>query len=328
MQFFKLNLRSISALLIFVIYMYLQVCMLLGSPFFAYDHENYIAFLNAPSLFFFEPIYTFVAYIVNSSFAESIRFQIVFLVFTIPPLILISTGNFQSQERTRLLLAFLVIILKGFYIGFIAQRFFFTELLSTVILTRILMGKLSTASLIFPGLIHFSALTLFPGVFWLKLKFKYYRFLIALLFIYFLYLFLTLFSNFSFFNYDYSHHKYLETVGKGSLLSVLQIIGLICLVYLMLDRECAKRAIGLALLALFLKLLLNDIEVFSRIFQIQTNLIIIFAIVNAKRLLALPLFFAFGFFLLQYFATDKSQEVFDIHLMAITNSLDKILMFL
>jgi hypothetical protein len=69
---------------------------------------------------------------------------------------------------------------------------------------------------------------------------------------------------------------------------------------------------------------MGNIEVFSRVFQIQTDLIILMVGLRARRLLPLFLLlcFSIGFLVLQMFFTPTSVEVGIVHWQAISNVFD------
>ena len=86
---------------ILFIYSYLYICMFYGGPFDAFDHENYINFLNNPTPFLFEPFYYLIAIICNLIFTEEFRFPLVFFIFTFFPLLLLITKLKMNKSTNK-----------------------------------------------------------------------------------------------------------------------------------------------------------------------------------------------------------------------------------
>lgn len=119
----RLTMQSLWLIYIISIYSYLYLLIWLGGPFIAFDHENYINFLNDPFPFFFEPLYTVSAYFIKWLFLEEDRFPAIFILFTLPPLLIVWRYSGQKKSHPAALLAFACVVTKSFYIGFIAQDF-------------------------------------------------------------------------------------------------------------------------------------------------------------------------------------------------------------
>jgi hypothetical protein len=159
---------------VLIIYGYLYLCMFLGGPFQAFDHENYIAFLDNPQPFFFEPGYTLLAYLLNAYVADNLRFGLIFLLLSLPPLLIVLSSR---RHCPRGVIVFLCVLVKSFYIGFVAQRFFFAELWLAALLVRSTSDRVGPwAASLAPGLaIHFSALSVAPSLFWLQSRFSWFK---------------------------------------------------------------------------------------------------------------------------------------------------------
>jgi hypothetical protein len=296
--------------------------MFLGGPFWAFDHENYIAFLDNPLPFFFEPGYTLLAYLLNAYVSADLRFGLSFLTLSLPPLLVVLSSR---RHCPRGVIVFLCVLLKSFYIGFITQRFFFAELWLAALLVRSASGGASpwVASLV-PGLaVHFSALSVAPSLLWLQSRFSWFKCGLGILAIVVLYLLVST-SELRFLAYDYS--RYLDSEYKEGLpiFTIAQMFVLVGICVLALPRRDLGNFIALIILLLSAKIIMGNIEVFSRVFQIQTDLIIILIGLHARRLppLFLLLCFSIGFLVLQMFFTPTSAEVGSVHWQAMSNVID------
>lgn len=307
---------------VIIIYVYLYLCMFLGGPFWAFDHENYIAFLDNPVPFFFEPGYTLLAYLLNAFVAADLRFGLIFLLLSLPPLLMVLANR---RHCKRGVIVFLCVLLKSFYIGFISQRFFFAELWLAALLVRSSTDRFGpwAASLV-PGLaIHFSALSVVPSLFWLQSRFSWFKCGLGILATVALY-FLVRTSELRFLAYDYS--RYLDSEHREGIpfFTIAQMFVLAGICVLALPRSDRGNFIVLIVLLLLAKIIMGNIEVFSRIFQIQTDLIIVLVGLRSRRLLPLFLLLCFstGFLVLQMFLTPTSAEAGIVHWQAISNLID------
>ncbi len=303
-----------------IIYMYLFLCMFRGAPFIAFDHENYIAFLDDPNPFFFEPIYTGVAYLVNALCASEWRFPIVFAVFMLPPLLVVWYHSQRSNRGAREMMIFACILTKSFYIGYITQRFFFAELWIAALMIGSSPQMPRLATILGPGMLHFSALTVLPSMEWLRSRYHWRKLFTAFVVITACYLYLRLLSGFQFFNYDYS--RYLENdnlVAGFPFLFMLQVVTLGVICQIVLPRSDRQSFIVLLIVIFVLKLLFADIEVFSRIFQIQIDVIIVAAGLRCYRGSMLLFLYCCGFLILQVFFTSTATEMAILHTTAILN---------
>jgi hypothetical protein len=120
--------------------------------------------------------------------------------------------------------------------------------------------------------------------------------------------------------YDYS--RYIEGSEERSgfpLLSLIQIGILLAVCMLILPQtEKIKFSVLIILIAIF-RIMFNEIEVFSRIFQIQVDLIIIYACIKAPKFIWVMFLYCIGFLILQIFFTQTALEVGLIHESAIQN---------
>jgi hypothetical protein len=296
--------------------------MFYGGPFYAYDHENYINFLNNPTPFLFEPFYYIIAVLFNLIFTEEYRFPLIFLLFTIIPLFLIVTKLKLNNFSLVSLITFASILTKSFYIGFISQRFFFTELLvASIIITS--FNKNNYLTLFITGFIHFSAFSIFFSNIFFKTKFN-KKLIFSITFVVGFLIFL-LKSNliFSFAGYDYSRYLDSDPVNF-SIFTIIQSLILSILIYFFSTKKYKSHLIFLVLCLLFLKIQFLQIEVFSRIFQIVTDVILIYFSFSGKKAPIAVFIFCFGFSFLQIFFVNTSSDTRVVHANAINNAITNI----
>lgn len=306
---------------VLLIYGYLYACMFFGEPFIAFDHENYINFLNDPFPFFFEPGYTVVAYIVNSIFPEVSRFPVVFAIFTLPPFLLVWKSTARSPIYARGMMIYACVLTKSFYIGFVAQRFFFAELWVSALIIASMPNLPKYRTLLIPSLVHFSSLAVLPCVAWLNSVFSWRRFNIYICLLLVAYLYINVFSGFQLLGYDYS--RYLdndELAGKLSLFSFIQTATLLAIFHFILPKTDVRKFTTLVCLIFVTKLLFAEIEVFSRIIQIQTDAALVLAGLRARRSPVLIYLFCLGFLILQMFFTQTSIDMAIYHSTAAINA--------
>jgi hypothetical protein len=277
---------------ILIVYCYLYLLVCLGGPFVAFDHENYINFLNDPYPFFFEPLYTAIAFISNWTFSEAQRFPAIFILFTLPPLLIIWRYSRKNDAHPSAILAYACILIKSFYIGFIAQRFFFAELWVATALITSAPRQFHFIRNFMPGTIHFSALTLMPTRMWLNTRFSWKKCSIAIALIFSAYMYIKLFSSF-------------------------ELFAAIC--WFITDHRWRMNLVGLCALTFLIKLLFSDIEVFSRIIQLQTDILITVTILSGCKAPALLFAYCSGFMLLQVFLTPTANEMAAHHILALQN---------
>lgn len=304
-----------------LIYAYLFFCMFYGGPFIAYDHVNYVSFLNDPYPFFFEPIYTGVAFVVNAFFDEDLRFPVVFAIFTLPPLWMILSSKANRAGDGRAMMVFACVLTKAFYIGFITQRFLFAELWMAALVIRQFPDTRVKCSLALPGMIHFSALTILPALAWLRSRFTARKASLGIGGLVALWCYLRLFSNFELFGYDYARYLHGESVDGFPLFSVLEMAALAFICKLVLPKDRVPNFVSLIGMVLLVKLIFGDIEVFSRVFQVEIDVIMIMAGMESRQKRSLFFFFGFGFFILQLFFTPTADDVIVFHATALLNAL-------
>lgn len=308
---------------IIIIYSYLYFCIFYGGPLFAFDHINYINFLNDPYWNFFEPGYTFLSFLIYGIVDEELRFPCMFVLSTLPPLILIIINYLNTKQVNSYLglMIFSWILIKSFYIGFVAQRFFFAELwMATLIIIYGSSIKIGFRSLI-PGAFQFSALTIIPSLIFLNLKLSFNKYLIAVISLFLGIIYIKFFSDFKLFGYDYS--RYLDPQNNltgNPILSILQIFILGGIAYFSLEKKWFINIAFLLLLVLLTKLALGQFEVISRVFQIQIDLVITLIGLNAIKNIYLTYFFCIGFFLIQVFLSTNSHDMWMIHHESFSNA--------
>lgn len=299
--------------------------MFFGGPFTAFDHQNYIAFINEPSLYYFEPAYTIISYLLSTYFiniAVENKFAIIYVIFTLPPLLWVLIKSAKRQDRNSSLFIYAVILTKGFIIGFISQRFFFSELALAALLISANKSTLSIAQILSTSLIHFSSLSLVLSRAILKSRINLYKVLSVCAVSYFLLKYLISQMDFIFLGYDYS--RYLELMGTSEsnhYLSIAQFFSLSLLILVTVTKDNRNILLFMCALLAIIKPLLLDIEATSRIFQIQTDLILLTAFNHSNRNRILFLFYAMGFGLLQLLASSKAYDVSDVHYSALQNAI-------
>jgi hypothetical protein len=310
---------------ILLVYGYLYFLIVAGDPFLAFDHVNYINFLNEPYPFFFEPLYTFVAYLVNWLLNEDERFAFVFIIFTIIPLLIVWYSSRGINANPNAMLAYACIVIKSFYIGFIAQRFFFAELWVAAVLISSLPKSLSLFRQSFSGLIHFSALFVIPILFWMKSNFSLKKFILALMAILPSFVYVKYFSGFELFGYSYARYLELSDVEQSfPYMTLMQMLVLAGLCFFVASESQRLNLVGLCVLTLIIKILFSDIEVFSRVIQLATDVIIVLAVLFCRRTPVFIFLYCLGFLFLQLFFVQTAGEMAMHHISAILNLLQKI----
>ena len=248
--------------------------MIFGYPFESFDHQNYINFLSSPYPFFFEPIYTLTAYIAAYLFVDEYRFTIIFIIFfSIPSFLIIKNANNEKNY------IYLWILIKSALVGFISQRFWFAELWFVYFY---LMYESNFRKIVLQtigvGMIHFGALGNLPIIFLINKKFTKYAYLISIAGVALLgYFFL---NDFKLFNYDYS--RYLE-IGNTKTLSLFDfgpVVYLLALNIFVTDRKYSRLIFYVIIYTILLKILFNNLEVYSRIYQANIDLILILIFSN------------------------------------------------
>ena len=251
--------------------------MIFGYPFESFDHQNYISFLSSPYPFFFEPLYTFLAYIAAYLFSNEYRFTIIFILFFFVPSILIIKN--ADNEKNYI---YLWILIKSALVGFISQRFWFAELWFAYFY---LMYKDNFQKIIIQtigvGMIHFGTLGNLPIIFLVNKKFNKYIYLAliigaALLAYFFI-------NDFKILSYDYS--RYLE-IGNHKTLSIYDfgpIAYLFILNLIITDKKYSKLIFYALIYISLTKILFNNLEVYSRVYQANIDLILILIFSNLHK---------------------------------------------
>lgn len=307
-----------ACLLVIYCYLYLLIC--LGAPFTAFDHENYINFLDDPFPFFFEPAYTTIAYLANWTLSESQRFPAVFILFTLPPLLFVWRHSRRNEAHPASILAFACVVTKSFYIGFIAQRFFFAELWVAAILITAAPNPPRFLWQLIPGSVHFSALTLIPTIQWMQARFSWRKWTAAFLVILGAYAYIRFISGFQFFGFSYARYLDSSDATDGfPFMSFIQMLILASICWYVAGPKQRMNLVGLCALTFTIKLLFSDIEVFSRIIQLQTDIIIVMAALTSRRTPSLLFAYCLGFMFLQVFLTSTSAEMAINHTLVILN---------
>ena len=307
---------------LFLFYTYMYLIIFLGGPFFAFDHLNYINFIDYPTPFFYEPLYTIAVYSLKrlSNLNSEMIFGFIYVLFTLIPLLWIFIKNSKIQDRLSSLFIFAVILTKGFIIGFIAQRFFFSELALSALLITSQKRELNVPRILAVGSIHFSAISLLISSFILKRVRNLLVIIILMVLLYHVGVNLIDKVGWSFFNYDYS--RYLELIAPSEtaiMLPILQYATLLCLIILTVKKTKWHKLMYLCLFLGICRLLLSDIEVLSRVFQLQIDFILLMGFINANKNRILYACYAIGFSILQLAFSSKASEVRYVHEQAFQN---------
>ena len=304
-----------------LIYAYLYLCIFFGNPFIAFDHENYINFLNDPFPFLFEPGYTLAGYLINGFVEEQARFPVMFAIFTLPPLLIVWFSTARSPSFGRGMMIFACVLTKSFYIGFIAQRFFFAELWVAALTIASMPRLPKYKALLIPGLLHFSVLATLPCLAWLNSAFSWRKLLYSIGALILIYAYIMVFSGFQLLGYDYSRYLNPESMtGNYSLFTLLESVILLSILKLILPKDYVGNFVVLVCLIYLTKMIFSGIEVFSRVFQIQVDVIIIMAGLHARNHPYLLYYFCLGFLILQIFFTPTSVEMSTYHSIAVMNA--------
>lgn len=296
-----------SILLMFLLV--INFLMWFGYPFESYDHINYISFLDDPYPFFFEPLYTIVAINVANIIPAENRFFVVFFLFVNTPTLLVV---FLSPRHSKITpqYIYLWIFLKSSYIGFISQRFWFAELWMAYFVLRYFENWTRLcAGLVLTSGIHFGILGAIP--FWYFLSNGVNRLFVICAAIMMVGVVYFVSVDYTILGYNYSRY-----VGVGgdrdfpyfSLFTLL----LICLfASASLRKLIWIRFVVAELLIFALKVHFFDLDVYSRIFQAQVDILILYIAINGVgrfSILLMPIF-SVMFLLGQSLLASTAQEV-------------------
>jgi hypothetical protein len=128
---------------------------------------------------------------------------------------------------------------------------------------------------------------------------------------------------FSFGGYNYT--RYLDTDPVNfSIFTFIQTLILTLLIYFFANKQYKSHLILLTLFIFILKIIFLQLEVFSRIFQIVTDVILIYFSFSGKKSSNVVFIFCFAFSILQIFFVGRSSETREIHTNSIKNAFIKI----
>jgi general stress protein CsbA len=164
-------------------------------------------------------------------------------------------------------------------------------------------------------------LTILPALYWLRSRFTPRKAAIGIGSLVALWLYLRLFSNFELFGYDYGRYLEGENTGGFPLFSILEMGALAFICKLVLPRQRVPNYVSLVGMVLLIKIIFGDIEVFSRVFQIEIDVVMVMAGMEARRNRSLIFLFGAGFFMLQLFFTPTADDVVVFHASALLNAL-------
>jgi hypothetical protein len=234
-------------------------------------------------------------------------------------MVLSSKANRGGDGRA--VMVFACVLTKAFYIGFITQRFLFAELWVAALIIRQFPDTRVTWRLGLPGMMHFSSLTIIPALMWLRSRFTARKAFIGIGCLVAFWCYLRLFSTFELFGYNYARYLDGEDAGGFPFFSVLEMAALAFICKLVLPGERVPNYVSLVAMVLLVKVIFGDIEVFSRVFQIEIDVVMIMAGMESRRNRSLVFLFGFGFFMLQLFFTPTADDVIVFHATALLNAL-------
>ena len=296
---------------------YFLLLMTYGYPFESFDHQNYINFLADPSPFFFEPIYTLAAYIIDLLDIDN-RFLTIYLILGFLPSLLVLANNSKKIDQYFI---YFWIFIKSSLIGFISQRFWFAEMWAMYF--YIFHNKRIVKLSIIPGLIHFGLLANLPIFYYLKnginRLFLFFFITINLFIIYFV------LSDYKFLNYNYSRYLYISN-DNSIIPSILNISILILINNFLTNNYIKHKLLIVIILTIIYKLIFHHIEVFSRIFQSSIDIILITIFLNLKNkdlIFILPIYVIL-FILSIIFVSSTGPEIILHHFNSIMNSIKNI----
>lgn len=286
----------VTVLMMFLIL--LNFLMWFGYPFESFDHINYIEFLNEPYPFFFEPLYTLVAFSLSNIVSYEYRFFAVFFLFVTGPSLLVMFLNVQ-HGRTSPQYIYFWILFKSSLIGFISQRFWFAELWMTYFILRYFDSCIrACVGFVFTSGIHFGIAGSLPlYYFLLNGTSRLFITCIAVLMVGVAYI---VNVNYIFLGYDYSRYVGMPSERGFPYFSMLTMVLVCVLAILSLQKILYVRVIAASFLIFAFKVIFSDLDVYSRIFQVQVDVLIIFIALNgvgSRGALMLPIFsviFVFG----------------------------------
>lgn len=294
--------------------------MWFGYPFTSFDHQNYINFLEEPFPFFFEPIYTLVAISLTHVVSPDYRFFVIFFIFVATPTVLIVNLNARHGYASPQYI-FFWILFKSSFVGFISQRFWFSELWMSYFILRCSSNLTQfSVGVIFSSGIHFGVAGVLPLYYFLLRGAS--RIFIVLFAISLIGIFYFKNVNYIFLWYDYSRYVGMGTERGFPYFSLLTMI-LICVVAISsLQTKMAIRVMLASFGVLVFKVIFSELDVYSRIFQAQVDLLLIYCAIYCKKragALYLPVFCIF-FVLGQSFLSSTSDEIVFYLKSAVINS--------
>lgn len=296
----------------FVLVVYLTLLtfvMWFGYPFESFDHQNYISFLEEPFPFFFEPLYTLVAISLTNVILPEYRFFVVFFLFVATPTALIMLLDARHGCASPQYI-FFWILFKSSIIGFISQRFWFAELWMTYFILRFHSNLMrACVGVIFTSGIHFGVAGVLPVYYFLlRGASRIFLILLAILVIGIVYFKQV---DYTFLGYDYSRYVGMGEERGFPYFSLLTMTLICVMAVSSLQTKMAIRVMLASLGVLVFKAIFSDLEVYSRIFQAQVDLLLIFcAMYGRKRAGALLLpVFCICFVLAQALFSPTSDEV-------------------
>jgi hypothetical protein len=283
--------------------------MWFGYPFESFDHINYISFLDDPYPFFFEPLYTIVAIAVANTIPSENRFFVVFFLFVNTPTLLVAFLS-PWHGRSTPQYIYLWILLKSSYIGFISQRFWFAELWMTYFVLRYFKSWVRIcAGFILTSGVHFGVLGVIPLWYFLSNGFNRLLVISAAMMMVGVVYFVS--AGYTVFGYDYSRY-----VGMGDdrgfpYFSLFTLLFICWFARVSLRKSIWIRFVVAELVIFALKVQFFDLDVYSRIFQAQVDILLVYIAINGVgrySFLAMPIF-SLMFILGQSLVASTGQDV-------------------
>lgn len=265
--FFKLG-------IVFLLFLAI-VLLSLGYPYSSYDHVNYLNFLADPYPYYFEPLFTFVAYFISDLGEYDCRMGLVLSVYLLPLIL----GMYVSKGSPLQDGAWFVVILKSYVVGLISIRYWAAELW----LSYVYIYGLSRVSYIVAFLSHYGTLGAVPVIYLFNRK-KALSFLsVILLCAFSIVAYIAVSSGYKIGILDYSRYVNQTEVGGSFFLSFLTILSLCFFAWISIPVDKLCRVLLILLFAGIFKYIFSDLDVYSRIFQSQIDIVLVYIILVSKR---------------------------------------------
>lgn len=299
-----------------------------GGPHESFDHVNYIEFFADPFAMHFEPLYTAVAFLFAKFVPESARFGASFFLFAVVPTLLLWHVSRPSDWACSPQFAYAMILTKSIFVGYISQRFFFVELWLTLLMAYAWSRPVSFYfGVIVAAGVHFSAVVAAPVYFVLRRGVRNFDVIVAAAIIVLVALYVRDVAGYKILSYDYSRYVDVGEDRGFPIFSLATLAVVALLAYVVAERGVTGAVLQISLVLAILKILFLELDVFSRIFQLAVDLMLIAVAARARasRLALLPALVAVAFALSQMFGVARSEEMRGYWIDAAENSLSSLL---